>query len=250
MATNKCRNTVKVLDCGSTLETQQKNTYEPFEVCLPFGRKLVYDGQGLRLQENVVLADGQYGLFTIENGCITDAFVQPVCEYTAQPCTPAATACGDGTSSDITLQPGEDNLLNFDASGRLGASLTYETSTDGLTITGYGTATSPLVINYTPGEADKTYLQSGTPAVLPVSGTGTALDPYYVQHAESALGAGKYGEFTIDAFGHITGYEAQTLSVSSIIAGDGIVVSNAGTIYTIGMDHKSQVWYHHQLGDL
>ena len=37
MATNNCRNTVKVLDCGNDLENQHKNVYEPFSVCLPFG---------------------------------------------------------------------------------------------------------------------------------------------------------------------------------------------------------------------
>lgn len=238
MATNRCRNTVKVLDCGSELENEHTVVYEPFDVCLPFGRKLIWDGQGLRLQENVVLADGQYGLITVENGCITDASAQPVCEYTAQPCTPAASACGDGSGS-ISLQPGADNLLNYDASGRLGASINYETSTAGLSITGHGTVASPLVINYTPGDSEKTYLQSGTPTILPVSGSGSGTDPYFISHAESALGAGTYGNFTIDAFGHVTGYAEQTLAVTSVVAGDGLVVSHTGTIYTVGMERKT-----------
>jgi len=238
MATNRCRNTVKVLDCGSELENEHTIVYEPFEVCLPFGRKLVWDGQGLRLQENVVLADGQYGVITVQNGCITDAVAQPVCEYTAQPCTPAATPCGDSSGS-ISLQPGADNLLNYDASGRLGASLTYETNTEGLSITGYGTAASPLVIDYTPGDSEKTYLQSGTPTILPVAGSGSDTDPYFISHEESVLGAGTYGNFTIDAFGHIIGYEEQTLAVTSVVAGDGLVVSKAGTIYTVGMERKT-----------
>ena len=81
MATNRCRSTIKHLDCGNIVETQAKNTYEPFSVCLPFGRQLVWDGQGLRLQGSITVTDGRYGLFTIENGCITKAEEQPACEY-------------------------------------------------------------------------------------------------------------------------------------------------------------------------
>ena len=237
MATNNCRNTVKVLDCGNDLDNQHKTVYEPFSVCLPFGRQLVYDGQGLRLKGSVTIKDGKYGVITIENGCITDADEQPVCEYTAQPCTPAATPCGEGSGS-VTLQPGEDNLLNYDASGRLGAQLNYNTSTEGLSISGYGTVSSPLIIDYTPGEAAKTYVQGGTAAVT-VTGQGTASSPYYVNHKTSTLGSGTYGAFTIDDFGHITGYTEQSIGVTALVAGDGIVLAQAGTVYTVGMTRQS-----------
>ena len=237
MATNNCRNTVKVLDCGNDLDNQHKTVYEPFSVCLPFGRQLVYDGQGLRLKGSVTIADGKYGQIVVENGCITDALEQPVCEYTAQPCTPAATPCGEGGGS-VTLQPGENNLLNYDASGRLGAQLNYITSTEGLSITGYGTVSSPLTIDYTPGEAAKTYVQGGTAAVT-VTGEGTASSPYYVNHKTSALGSGTYGAFTIDDFGHITGYTEQSIGVTALVAGDGIVLAQAGTVYTVGMARQS-----------
>ena len=239
MATNNCRNTVKVLDCGNDLDNQHTTTYEPFSVCLPFGRQLVYDGQGLRLKGSVTIADGKYGQIVVQDGCITDALEQPVCEYTAQPCTPAATPCGDGTSGSITLQPGEDNLLNFDASGRLGAQLNYTTDTAGLTISGYGTVQSPLTINYTPGEAAKTYVQAGSPTAVTVDGTGTAENPYNITHVSSPLGAGTYGQFTIDEFGHVTGYEEQDIGVTSLVAGDGIVLTQAGTSYTVGMERQS-----------
>ena len=238
MATNNCRNTVKVLDCGNDLDNQHKTVYEPFSVCLPFGRQLVYDGQGLRLKGSVTIADGKYGQIVVENGCITDALEQPVCEYTAQPCTPAATPCGNSGSGDVPLQPGADNILNYDASGRLGGQINYTTSTEGLTISGYGTVASPLTIDYTPGEAAKTYVQGGTAAVT-VSGQGTASSPYYVNHKTSALGSGTYGAFTIDDFGHITGYTEQSIGVTALVAGDGIVLSQAGTVYTVGMTRQS-----------
>ena len=232
MATNNCRTTVKRLDCGNDLENQHKNVYEPFSVCLPFGRQLVWDGQGLRLKGTVNTADGQYGLFTVENGCITKAEEQPACEYTAQPCTPAATPCGDGSSGNIPLQPGEDNLLNYDASGRLGAQINYTTSTEGMSITGYGTVNSPLTIDYTPGEAARTYVQAGTAAVT-VTGEGTSDSPYYVNHKTSALGAGTYGQYAIDEFGHVTGYTEQELGVTSIIGANGVKASHNGTVYTV-----------------
>lgn len=238
MATNNCRDTVKVLDCGNDLDNQHKTVYDPFSVCLPFGRQLVYDGQGLRLKGSVTIADGKYGQIVVENGCITDALEQPVCEYTAQPCTPAATPCGDSGSGDVPLQPGADNILNYDASGRLGAQINYTTSTEGLLIYGHGTVSDPLTIEYTPGEAAKTYVQAGTAAVT-VSGQGTADNPYNVSHKSSPLGAGTYGQYTIDEFGHVTGYEEQSLGVTSIIAGDGTVVTNAGTVYTVGLARQS-----------
>ena len=235
MATNNCRNTVKVLDCGNDLENQRKNVYEPFSVCLPFGRQLVWDGQGLRLKGTVNTADGQYGLFTVENGCITKAEEQPACEYTAQPCTPAATPCGDSGSGDVPLQPGADNILNYDASGRLGGQINYTTSTEGLSITGYGTVSDPLTINYIPGEAAKTYVQSGS-AAIGVSGTGTASEPYVITHSSSPLGAGTYGQFTIDGFGHITAYEEQTLGVTQILGVNGVTAKANGTVYTVGLE--------------
>ena len=238
MATNNCRTTVKRLDCGNDLENQHKNVYEPFSVCLPFGRQLVWDGQGLRLKGTVNTADGQYGLFTVENGCITKAEEQPACEYTAQPCTPAATPCGDGSSGNIPLQPGEDNLLNYDASGRLGAQINYTTSTEGMSITGYGTVNSPLTIDYTPGEAARTYLQTGS-AAIGVSGTGTATAPYVLTHTSSPLGAGTYGSFTIDDFGHVIGYEEQELGVTQILGVNGVTAKANGTVYTVGLDTQS-----------
>ena len=239
MTGNRCRTTVKRLDCGSKLETEHTTVYEPFSVCLPFGRQLVYDGQGLRLEGEVSIADGQYGLFTVTNGCITGAEEQPVCEYTAQPCTPAASPCdGSSSSGSVVLQPGQNNLLNFDASGRLGAQLNYSTSTDGLTITGYGTVSDPLVINYTPAEAARIYIQGATAAVT-VSGSGTASSPYYINHEATSLGAGTYGAFTIDAYGHIIGYSEQTANITEIYANGGLTGTQTGTIYKISMETKN-----------
>ena len=247
MANNRCRSTIKRLDCGNIIEPQAKNTYEPFSVCLPFGRQLVWDGQGLRLQGSITTADGRYGLFTVEHGCITSAEEQPVCEYTAQPCTPAAAPCGDGGSSSAVLQPGPDNILNFDASGRLGGQIKYSTNTAGLTLSGYGTTSSPLVIDYAPGAADKTYVQ-GTTSAVTVTGAGTATSPYAIAHTGSVLGSGTYGGFTIDDFGHITGYEEQDLGLTKVQAGIGVNVTQNGTIATVSLPAQANTYGTYQLG--
>ena len=236
-----CRKTLLHTDCaGGTLENQHTTVYDPFEVCLPFGRKIVYDGQGLRLEGRVTLRDGKYGIITVTDGCIVDASEQPVCEYTAQPCTPAASPCGNnGTSSGIELQPGADNLMHFDASGRLAATLNYSTNTDGLSIRGTGTVASPLVIDYAPQEAEKVYIRSTSTNTISVSGEGTGTAPYEIAHVNSSLTAGDYGDFTIDSCGHIIGYSKQDSSVTSIQASDGVVATKTGTAYSIGLSRYS-----------
>lgn len=232
-----CRKTLLHTDCaGGILENQHATVYDPFEVCLPFGRKIVYDGQGLRLEGSVTLRDGNYGVITVTDGCIVDASEQPVCEYTAQPCTPAASPCGNnGTSSGIELQPGADNLMNLDASGRVAATLNYTTHTEGLTILGTGTVVSPLVIDYVPPKAEKVYIRSISINAISVSGDGTGTDPYEISHADSKLKSGDYGEFTIDSCGHIIGYSQQDASITRIQASDGIVANKTGTAYSIGL---------------
>lgn len=233
-----CRKTLLHTDCaGGTLENQHTTVYDPFEVCLPFGRKIVYDGQGLRLEGSITLRDGNYGVITVTDGCIVDASEQPVCEYTAQPCTPAASPCGsNGTSSGIELQPGADNLMHFDASGRVAATLNYTTNTAGLTILGTGTVASPLVIDYVPQKAEKVYIRSTSTNTISVSGEGTGTEPYEIAHVNTSLTAGDYGEFTIDSCGHIIGYTKQDASITSIQASDGIVANKTGTTYSIGLN--------------
>lgn len=238
MATENCRVTVKRINCGAEL-TGDKPVYAPFDVCLPFGRVLRYDGTGFTLEGGVNTPDGVYGLFTVENGCITGAQEQPVCDYTPQPCTPAAAPCGDSGSGSVTLQPGTDNLLNFDSSGRLGAQLNYEAG-DGITVTGYGTASSPLRISVDAAESESVALRSANSAIK-VSGSGVATDPFYLEHVESAAGAGTYNGITIDDYGHVTGIEEVTGALTDVMAGPGLGVTASGTIRTISLNSQSDV---------
>ncbi len=241
-----CRKTIKHTTCQQDIPNEAQNVYEPFAVCLPFGRVLVYDGTGLRLNGNPNVPDGKYGVITVQNGCITDAEEQPVCEYTPQPCTPAATGCSDTSGSSITLQPGADNLLNFDASGRLGAQLYYQ-GEGGISISGYGTASSPLIVRFNSGTATQTYVKQGNLAVG-VSGSGSATDPYYITHRESSLSAGTYNGITVDDYGHVTNIEEITTAVTGLVATTGIELKQTGTIYTIGLPIYSSLDSQYELG--
>ena len=233
---DNCRKTIKNMACGAPLEveSQSRNVYPAFSVCLPFGRALEWDGAGLRLKGRVTLPNGNYGTITVEDGCITDAQEQPVCEYTPQPCSPAAPGCSgstSGTSSSLVLQPSTANLLNYDASGRLGAELNYVAS-DGISITGNGTASNPLVVSTIPTEESKTHLISGNAGVA-VSGDGGSDTPYVVTHTDGHLTGGTYGSFTIDNYGHVTDYTPQTEYISGVVAGHGVEVTTTGTLVTI-----------------
>lgn len=241
-----CRKTIKTTTCERDIPNEQLNVYEPFAVCLPFGRTLVYDGTGLRLNGNPNVPDGKYGVITVQGGCIVDAEEQPVCEYTPQPCTPAATGCSGTESGSITLQPGADNLLNYDASGRLGAQV-YTQGDGGITVSGYGTASSPLIIRYNAGAAASTYVKQGNLAVG-VTGSGTSTDPYYVTHRESGLQSGTYNGITVDDYGHVTNIEEITSAVTGLVATTGVELKQNGTIYTIGLPVYSNLESQYELG--
>lgn len=233
-----CRTTLKHKDCGGELTTQEKNRYEPFDVCLPFGRTLHWDGYGLRISGRVSLPDGKYGVVTVTNGCITDAEEQPVCEYTPQPCTPAATGCGGEGEASVVLDPSADNILKFDVLGRLGAAINYR-GEDGIIISGYGTADSPLVISYDGGEAARTYVRQGNLAVT-VVGDGTIETPYTISHREGELDAGTYHGITVDDFGHIVAISTISGAITDILS-TSLDVSATGSIYTVNMKEYAGV---------
>lgn len=227
-----CRKTIKQMDCGDLTPSQAVTVYPAFDVCLPFGRSLSWDGHGLRLRGSVKIADGVYGLLTVENGCITDAQEQPVCDYTPAPCTPAASPCSD-SGGIVTLQPGTTNLLTFDAAGRLGAILHYSAASP-VKVTGSGTTSDPLVFSFEESEAEQTYVQQGDGPVA-VAGNGSATAPYTVSHSESAVTAGSYGNFQLDDYGHIVGYNGDGGSISSIIDSGGLSLKTEGTIAYLGL---------------
>lgn len=239
--TTHCRKTERNNQCGVVeIGNQQRQVCTPFSVCLPFGRSLAFNGECITLEGAPSIPDGEYGIIVVENGCIVDARPNPVFDYTPPPCTPSVPPCGDGESGGVVLQPGICNLLSLDATGRLGAFLSYEAG-DGVTITGCGTTSSPLVISAQTGGGDKTYIISGTLDILPLEGEGTIDNPYVISHATTAIGPGVYAGFTLDAYGHIIAYtNPEAGAIASIIAGPGVAVEQQGAVATIGLTASPQ----------
>lgn len=226
-----CRANPRHMDCGNSVKSASPE-YPAFKVCLPFGRALYWDGQGMRLMGEAVLADGVYGQITVVDGCITNAELQPVCEYTPAPCTPAVTPCGDSSSS-VSLQPGTDNLLNFDAAGRLGAQIHYSAGT-GISISGSGTTSDPLLLSADFPDQESTYIQGGMGPVT-VSGTGVSSDPYEISHGTSGIAAGTYGNITVDDYGHIIAVDDSGGAITSITDIGGLKIQQTGTTVQLGL---------------
>lgn len=223
-----CRKTLKPTQCAP--ETQSKGCTtpcRPFQVCLPFGRSLKFDGKCLSVEGDATIPDGEYGVIVVENGCIVDARPNPVFEYTPPPCTPAAESCANA-SSDITLQTDTCNLLRQDAAGRLGAYLVVEAG-DNITLKGCGSNTSPLVISATVDVDTSVYFSSASTSQIVVDGAGTVSDPYVIGLAEVFDGQTING-MRFDRYGRLVQYtEPSSSTIVGVVGGAGItVVSEAG----------------------
>ena len=222
-----CRRMPRNTQCEPTpIGTGETHGCEPFDVCLGFGRSLHYDGGCFSVQGEPTVADGEYGVIVVQNGCIVGARPNPAFEYTPDPCAPSANPCGGSGDSSLSLDPDTRNLLSFDAAGRLGAFLTVEPGS-GVNVTGSGTSADPLVISMAAQEPQKTYISTKDAEALSVEGSGSVSDPYVIGLAESGVTAGTYNGFTIDAYGRITKYEKpSTSSINSIVEGPGISISS------------------------
>lgn len=223
-----CRKTLKLTQCEPEVQGNGCVTpCKPFQVCLPFGRSLKFDGKCMTVEGEVSIPDGEYGVIIVENGCIVDARPNPVFEYTPPPCTPAAESCSS-SSSDITLQTDTCNLLRQDSAGRLGAYLVVEAG-DNITLRGCGSSSSPLVISATVDVDTSAYLSSASTSQIVIDGTGTASDPYVIGLAEVFDGQTING-MRFDRYGRLVQYTEPTSSnIVGVVGGAGItVVSEAG----------------------
>lgn len=245
-----CRNQPRKTQCEPTIiEGDDNYTCTPFDVCLPFGRSLHYNGYCLSVAGSPSVADGEYGVIVVKDGCIVDARPSPVLEYTPAPCTPATTPCEDSTpGGDISVQPDSCNLLTQDGAGRLGAFLVAEAG-EGVIVRGCGSSRDPLVISIDAQEQDqdKTYMMNSETVI--VTGDGSLGNPYTMS-LTPVVTPGTYGMFTVDASGRITAVSQSggSSSIASLVEGPGIKITTASDVATVGLTPSGTQAGTYQLG--
>lgn len=233
-----CRKTPKRTQCDP-VDVGEKTpaVCQPFEICLPFGGRLFFDGACLHAEPGRNVPDGTYGVIVVKDGCIVDARPNPVFEYTPGPCAPAAVPCDESSGGGgIELAPGACNLLTRNASGQYGVFLNTEDG-DGASVDGCGSTTRPLRISVASQDIEKTHIQSEDRQAVQLSGQGTANNPYVIGLAETGIAPGDYGGFTVDQYGRITKFASTTEgTIYSIVEGPGIKVTSTSGVATISLD--------------
>jgi hypothetical protein len=210
--------------------TEPQSPYPAFDILLPFGVRLKYDGHGLYLTPGVPPSDGTYGDVVVKDGALLTAKAAPLPVYTPAPCVPSAEPCGDqgsgggsGSGSGApSLSSDAGNLLTYDASGYLLAKV-YVTGA----VSGTGTASNPLSAATGSGGGGTVALRSDTPTILKLEGAGTASQPWRLSHvAPTNNVSGSHGGLTLDAFGHVTGF----VDTGDSAAGIMIIQAVPGTV--------------------
>lgn len=198
--------------------------HPPFTVFLPFGDRLVYDGEGFHLVRGHGQRDGTFGLVVARDGTIERLEPAPVPAYTPPPCLPAPDPCGDMGEGSAELSTEQGNLLKLDLMGNLLARL--HVTGDGVEVSGYGTLDSPLTVKAEAGSSD-VHLRSDTPDILGLEGAGTAASSWRLSHLPPAANvAGTHGAFRLDSYGHVTGFvdTDQTVGLITVQALPGTLV--------------------------
>lgn len=234
---SNCRETPKNNKCAATTSnnTGSVNQCDGTSVCLSFGTSLVYDGNCWKVSGTPTVSDGWYDRVHVVNGCIVDADISPLPVYVPPPCAPTGSGGGGGGDTCGPLSPDPANLLVCNGTDLLGK--LYFGTQVGLTVSGYGTATSPLEFTVT-SQAQQTYINTSTPDAISLTGSGTLADAYIIGLKTSPLAAGTYNGITFDAYGKaiaassIDGLTALTNGVgttASVVAGVGKVdLANTG----------------------
>ena len=214
-----------VPDCG---DSEQKGTAEGFcpdwDVCLPFGGRLYsrdgcvqYEGSG------TAPADGVYDRLTVQGGCITGVSGQEVASYQPRPCTETPCDCGQGSGGDgADVSDDSANLITTDLSGALLAKL-FATGTNGITVSGAGTQSSPLRIQGA-SSTSRGYVSAGNDGVS-VSGSGTQSSPYQVSHKAGTGPANQtIAGMRFDEYGHLKSYTAPSSAgkVNGVVGQGGV----------------------------
>lgn len=209
-----------VRTCTSqTLATAQAAVCEDWEACLPFGAMLAYENGCLKYTPGEPPADGVYGLITVQNGCIVSLDEEPVAKYQADSCAPVPCPCSeDSDTSSGLCDPSTTtgNLYTCDSAGKPLVRV-YINGGDNVSVTGYGTRTSPFVITIDQGDAGITSIRSITDAITVSTSDGVATIAHKDGWNERTING-----MVFDNYGHLIDYDDST-AASSII---GIVGTN------------------------
>lgn len=241
---SNCRKQRTNTQCGTTTvqEPSQQNACDPINVCLSFGRSLVWSGNCPEVRGQPTIEDGWYGQVQVVDGCIVDAREAALQIYTPAPCAPAASPCSEGSGGgSVALNPEACNLLTM-TSGMLSARL-YFGDSSGVTVSGCGTQNDPLVLTASSSGGSTTYVKSGSPMAIGVEGDGSLADPFTISLTTVDFEAGWHGVYEIDTYGRITGYDASRGGViEGVSDGDGIKLSvDAGVLTADLLDLDKKV---------
>lgn len=196
-------------DCGDSEQTGSDPGFCPdWDACMPFGGRL-YSRDGCVQFEasGTAPADGVYDRVVVQDGCIKGVAGQEAASYQPRPCTETPCDCGSGSgggSAEVSDDPA--NLIAEDVTGALLAKL-FISGTGGISVSGNGTQSSPLVVSAAAQEAHG-FVSAGNDGVS-VTGSGSRGDPYMVYHKSGNSAANQtIAGFRFDQYGHLQSYTA------------------------------------------
>ena len=209
------------LDCKKPQPCPKPDTTTPttpqatpaFSVCIA-DYTLHWDGTHATLERTRVTTDGTYGSITLQDGCVVGYGDCEIPTYTPPYCNPNPSPCnygtGGGTGTTATVSPRAGNQLATDAYGLYAKA--YVQGGTGVTVTGHGTQSSPYMVSMaenTGGSTDGKIVGQGGISVEQRGGV------YFLSMPRAELTAGKYGAFTINEYGQITGVDNDIATLTS-----------------------------------
>ena len=209
------------LDCKKPQPCPKPDTTTPttpqatpaFSVCIA-DYTLHWDGTHATLERTRVTTDGTYGSITLQDGCVVGYGDCEIPTYTPPYCNPNPAPCNDGTGggtgTTATVSPRAGNQLATDDYGLYAKA--YVQGGTGVTVTGHGTQSSPYMVSMaenTGGSTDGKIVGQGGISVEQRGGV------YFLSMPRAELTAGKYGAFTINEYGQITGVDDDITTLTS-----------------------------------
>ena len=209
------------LDCKKPQPCPKPDTTTPttpqatpaFSVCIA-DYTLHWDGTHATLERTRLTTDGTYGSITLQDGCVVGYGDCEIPTYTPPYCNPNPAPCNDGTGggtgTTATVSARAGNQLSTDNYGLYAKA--YVQGGTGVTVTGHGTQSSPYMVSMaenTGGSTDGKIVGQGGISVEQRGGV------YFLSMPRAELTAGKYGAFTINEYGQITGVDDDIATLTS-----------------------------------